>query len=248
MHPGIHRTSAAAAALALLAACGSDDPTRDPSDDTPPGEDTAPPEPEPPRPVRATFLALVGWDDAAGAVREVGMQGALQPPAVILELWSQDADLLAPLPEHVCQVRILADYTAALPEEGPHRVVLEGTVSASMLDGCEGWDLGPIGGDDPEWHASLTWRLALGGPVHEDAQLPSDAEEQLLGATLEVPGVLPETHALIAAGAQVDEAFHVLVDPEGDYVTMGREEMLDAEVLADGLYMLQTTRPLALAP
>lgn len=248
MHPGIHRTSAAVAALALLAGCGSDDPARDPSDDTRPGEDTAPPEADPPRPAHATFMAMVGWDDDAGAVRDVGLQGNLQPSVAVLELWSQYTDFDAPRAEHLCEVLMIAAYTdSPPPEPSDHRVVLDGAVLGSMTEGCEGWDLASIGADDPSWHASLQWRLALGGPVHPDAQSSPGSDALLLGVTFEIPDVHPETNALIAVGVQVDDDFHARIE-DGKYVTMSRDEMLDADVLASGLYMIQSTRPVPLAP
>lgn len=235
------------AALVLLAACSPDAPDRDPSDAPPEEEDTAPPEPAPPRPVHATFAARVAWDDEAGDVRDTVVDGSAQPPGVVLELWSQDADLDDPRPEHLCQLMILADYTASPPpDESPHRLVLDGAVLGGMRHGCDDWDLSAVGGDDPSWVASLRWQLALGGPVHDEAGLPPGGETSAIGVTLSLDGIVPETHALVAVAARVDASFEVLLGEEGEFLMMDRDEMLDAKVFANGLYMIATPRPIDL--
>lgn len=231
--------------VALLAACGPDDP-EPPGDDTAPATDTAPEPPEPPRVTHAQIGAFFGWDDEAGAVRDVTVQSAPQVPGAVLSLRSQYDDPSSAALQSDCQVAMLLDLEAVPVDEGSeHRLALEGPATHVQILGCRGWDLEPIGGGGVERFQGMQWRIALGGPLSPKAEVPAGMVPWVLGATLEPVGVLGPTEIAYAGAAAVDEEFAVLRDAQGDMVLLSSEEALEGTTLSDAFYLVQTTFPIA---
>lgn len=224
--------------LTLWPAC-ADRPVPEPVDEPDEPIDTAPPDVPPPV-YGVQLVARFGWDESEGDFAPVTIVDTEAAPSVLVLIYEEGVD------DPVCVSIVEMELTGVL-ESGARWLPLEARATRALVDfRCQALEPPPFGHDPTSFLSSLTWRLALGGTLHEDFQ-PNDQQlARITGASFDVPGLIRPTDHAWAYGYRVLDDFTVLDgDPETpevvDLVGIPADELQGEASVVDGYYQVSSS-------